>query len=137
MAKGRTSREATSKHRLNRRAMLSGAAMLALAPSAARAETGLLLKTISSSGRRVPAIGMGSWLTCDVGDDAALRRVRTDVVRTFFAMGGEIIDSSPMYGSSQAVIGHALDRRRRGRPRADRTKPPPLGRAAVRAVTGA
>ena len=88
--------------------MLSGAAMLALAPSAARAETGLLLKTISSSGRRVPAIGMGSWLTCDVGDDAALRRVRTDVVRTFFAMGGEIIDSSPMYGSSQAVIGHAL-----------------------------
>lgn len=53
---------------------------------------------------------MGSWLTFDVGADKALRAQRTEVLRTFFAMGGAVIDSSPMYGSSQSVIGDALTR---------------------------
>ncbi|NNE41920.1 MAG: aldo/keto reductase [Marinicaulis sp.] len=51
---------------------------------------------------------MGSWLTFDVGYNRRLRTARTEVLRTFFEMGGAIVDSSPMYGSSQAVIGHAL-----------------------------
>ena len=51
---------------------------------------------------------MGSWLTFDVGSDAQLRRERTQVLEAFFEMGGAVIDSSPMYGSSQAVIGHGL-----------------------------
>ncbi len=51
---------------------------------------------------------MGSWLTFDVGEDQALRRARAEVLRTFFTLGGAVIDSSPMYGSSQSVIGEAL-----------------------------
>jgi diketogulonate reductase-like aldo/keto reductase len=51
---------------------------------------------------------MGSWITFDVGDDAELRAARAEVLRTFFALGGSVIDSSPMYGSSEAVIGHGL-----------------------------
>ncbi len=62
----------------------------------------------------IPAIGMGSWLTFDVGADAAARAQRTEVLRAFFQNGGAVIDSSPMYGSSQDVIGDAL--RRLGRP---------------------
>ncbi len=52
---------------------------------------------------------MGSWLTFDVGENAQLRAQRTEVLREFFRLGGAVIDSSPMYGSSQAVIGHALN----------------------------
>jgi diketogulonate reductase-like aldo/keto reductase len=58
----------------------------------------------------VPAIGMGTWITLNVGDDQALRDQRLQVLETFFALGGTVIDSSPMYGSSEAVVGHCLSR---------------------------
>ena len=53
---------------------------------------------------------MGSWITFDVGDDVTARAQRVDVLRTFFEQGGALIDSSPMYLSSQEVIGHCLAR---------------------------
>ncbi|MFN2381874.1 MAG: aldo/keto reductase [Guyparkeria sp.] len=62
-----------------------------------------------SDGSDLPAIGMGTWITFNVGSDPEARAQRTDVLRTFFEAGGEMIDSSPMYGSSEAVVGHALD----------------------------
>ena len=43
-----------------------------------------------------------------MGDDVSARAARTQVLKTFFALGGGMIDSSPMYGSSEAVIGHGL-----------------------------
>jgi aryl-alcohol dehydrogenase-like predicted oxidoreductase len=51
---------------------------------------------------------MGSWLTFDVGDDQAARATRVQVLQAFFDQGGALIDSSPMYGSAQEVIGHSL-----------------------------
>lgn len=66
-------------------------------------------RTIPKSGASIPAIGMGSWLTFDVGEDERLRAERCEVLRTFFEHGGRLIDSSPMYGSSEAVIGHCLE----------------------------
>jgi diketogulonate reductase-like aldo/keto reductase len=56
----------------------------------------------------MPVVGLGTWITFNVGNDRAARDACTDVVRAFFAAGGRMIDSSPMYGSSQATIGHAL-----------------------------
>ena len=56
----------------------------------------------------LPVIGLGSWITFNVGDDAAGRANALEVMRAFFAAGGRLIDSSPMYGSAQAVIGAAL-----------------------------
>src|SRR6185295_8364138 len=53
--------------------------------------------------------GLGTWITFNVGDDPALRQECTDVMEAFFAAGGRMIDSSPMYGSSQPVIGHGLE----------------------------
>ena len=69
-----------------------------------------ITKAIPSTGESVPVIGMGSWLTFDVGDDLAARNARLKVLQTFFDQGGAVIDSSPMYGSSQEVIGYCLER---------------------------
>ncbi len=94
----------------DRRTVLTGAAAALAAPTFARAQSlQRLHKTIPSTGVTIPAVGMGSWLTFDVGANAGLRAARTDVLREFFRLGGAVIDSSPMYGTSQEVIGHALD----------------------------
>ena len=68
----------------------------------------LLRKPIGSSGETLPVIGLGSWITFNVGDDAQARAGCTEVMRQFFLAGGRMIDSSPMYGSSQPVIGAGL-----------------------------
>ncbi|MBK1689647.1 aldo/keto reductase [Rubrivivax gelatinosus] len=92
-----------------RRRWLAGAAVLAAWPGQALAAT-VPARTIPSSGEALPAVGLGSWITFNVGEDASAREACTEVVRAFFAAGGRLIDSSPMYGSSQATIGHALAR---------------------------
>lgn len=66
------------------------------------------LRPIPSSGERVPAVGMGTWITFNVGRDPVLRDARAEVLRSFFDAGGGMIDSSPMYGSAQAVLGYGL-----------------------------
>lgn len=97
-----------------RRAVLG----LALAPlaAAAQAPDPILQRSMPTSGEAVPAVGLGTWITFNVGNDPQARAQCTDVVRAFFAGGGRLIDSSPMYGSSQPVIGEALARL--GMPRA-------------------
>ncbi|MEQ9639679.1 MAG: aldo/keto reductase [Alphaproteobacteria bacterium] len=92
-----------------RRAVLAGLGALAV-PLPAGAAIGPHLRPIPATGERVPAIGMGTWITFNVGDDAGLRAARTEVLQAFFDLGGQVVDSSPMYGSAQAVIGHALAR---------------------------
>jgi diketogulonate reductase-like aldo/keto reductase len=67
-----------------------------------------ITKIIPSSGELIPAIGMGTWQTFNVGNNKALRESRCKVLATFFENGGGMIDSSPMYGSSEAVLGHCL-----------------------------
>ena len=62
----------------------------------------------SKQGERLPLVGLGSWITFNVGDDAAARGSCAEVMRAFFQEGGRLIDSSPMYGSSQEVIGYGL-----------------------------
>lgn len=62
----------------------------------------------AAAGVSMPVIGMGSWLTFDVGRNKRLRKARTRVLEAFFEAGGGMIDSSPMYGTSEEVIGHAL-----------------------------
>ena len=67
-------------------------------------------RAIPSTGELVPAIGLGSWITFNVGNDRAAREGCAEVMRAFFDAGGRMIDSSPMYGSSQGVIGEGLGR---------------------------
>jgi diketogulonate reductase-like aldo/keto reductase len=98
----------------DRRAFLTGlgalAATTAIGSGRAAAAAPVLTKPIPATGEQLPVIGMGSWITFDVGDDVTARAQRVEVLRTFFDRGGALIDSSPMYLSSQEVIGHCLAR---------------------------
>ena len=69
-----------------------------------------LEKRIPSSGERIPPIGMGTWITFNVGRDEQARQARLKVLREFFLAGGGMVDSSPMYGSAQEVMGDLLTR---------------------------
>jgi len=91
---------------------LAGMGIICLAPVRIpfAAERDPILRAIPASGEKLPVIGMGSWITFDVGDDAEALAVRVKVLQTFFDLGGALVDSSPMYGSSEQVIGHCLER---------------------------
>jgi len=80
------------------------AALLALNPGHAQMPN-LIQRTIPSSGEKLPVIGLGTWQVFDAGNDATARAPLKDVLRVFFAAGGRLLDSSPMYGSSEAVVG--------------------------------
>jgi diketogulonate reductase-like aldo/keto reductase len=96
---------------ISRRTLIGAAAAGVVArPAFASPQTSKVLKPIPATGEQVPAIGMGTWRTFDVGGDETSRAQRTQVLETFFDMGGTMIDSSPMYGSSQSVVGDALAR---------------------------
>jgi diketogulonate reductase-like aldo/keto reductase len=86
---------------------LAAAAAGALVP-AARAAAAPLERAIPSSGERIPAIGMGTWITFDVAGDAAAGATRAAILSDFFAAGGKLIDSSPMYASSEQVLGERM-----------------------------
>ena len=97
---------------LDRRTLLRSLAATGTAAMLARAAPaqpgGVLTKPIPSSGEALPAVGLGSWITFNVGDDPVARDACAQVMRAFLAAGGRMIDSSPMYGSSQKVIGYGL-----------------------------
>lgn len=90
------------------------AAALAWREAAAQAakEAPPILRRFGRSSDRIPAIGMGSWLTFDVGGAPAEMAQRQQVLQAFFDAGGGVIDSSPMYGRAEKVIGELLPRLR-------------------------
>ncbi len=93
------------------RGLLAAAAVTALPSAGALARAAEpLTRELPGTGKSLPRVGLGSWITFNVGDDPVLLEACTAVMAAFFAAGGRLIDSSPMYGSSQATIGHALER---------------------------
>jgi len=87
---------------------IAGAAGLALAPRLALPVASTpLLKKIPVSGEAIPAIGLGTWQAFDVAPNDAQAADCVEVVRTLFATGGRLVDSSPMYGRAEALIGYA------------------------------
>jgi diketogulonate reductase-like aldo/keto reductase len=97
---------------LDRRQLLASLAAAGAAAALPRLVTAqsapFLTRPIPSSGEQLPLVGLGSWRTFNVGDDPEGRDACAEVMRAFFAGGGRMIDSSPMYGSSQDVIGYGL-----------------------------
>ena len=76
----------------------------------ARAAPALLRRPIPSTStwhisESIPAVGLGTWRTFDVGDSTAEREPLKEVLRRFVALGGRVIDSSPMYGAAETVVG--------------------------------
>jgi diketogulonate reductase-like aldo/keto reductase len=91
-------------HEISRRAVL---AMMAAAATGGRAGAApaLLARAIPSSGETIPAIGLGTWQTFDVGDDPAARAPLREVLKL---LNRNLVDSSPMYGSSESVAGDLI-----------------------------
>jgi diketogulonate reductase-like aldo/keto reductase len=92
---------------------LMGGAGLALAagcgsPARAATPAGLIARPIPKTGEMLPAVGLGTWQTFDVGSDAKERAPRREVLRVLIEGGGKVVDSSPMYGSAEAVVGDLL-----------------------------
>lgn len=69
---------------------------------------GVLTRRIPASGESLPLVGLGTWITFNVGNDRVARDDCARVMQAFFEAGGRLIDSSPMYGSSQSVVGYGL-----------------------------
>ena len=102
---------------IGRRSFLKSVSGLALTPfmslsplnsAFADDHSNILRKVIPGTKEQIPIIGMGTWLTFSVGGDLDDRARCVKILQAFFARGGGMVDSSPMYGSSQEVIGHCL-----------------------------
>ena len=79
--------------------------VLSLGPAFMKTDPKILTRIIPSTGERLPAVGVGTWQTFDVGASASERDPLKEVLKTLVAKGGTVIDSSPMYGRSEAVVG--------------------------------
>lgn len=65
----------------------------------------MLTRPIPSSNEQLPVVGLGSWIQFDVGSGAPEREPLQEVLQQMLNKGGKLIDSSPMYGRSEEVIG--------------------------------
>jgi len=113
MGNPRTSEFALPGRPLTRAAflkLLGGAGALLACPVATAGATlaPMATRPIPKSGEALPVVGLGTWQTFDIGAGEAARAPRREVLRQLFEAGGKVIDSSPMYGRSEAVVGDLL-----------------------------
>ena len=85
--------------------MVAGTSLAAVAPLGAAP----LARAIPSSGEALPPVGLGTWITFDVGRGPE-RQARGEVLRAFFEGGGRLVDSSPMYGEAESLVGEEYAR---------------------------
>src|SRR5258708_15947318 len=69
------------------------------------AANGPLARRIPKTGEAIPAVGLGTWQVFDVASDAKEKAQARETLKVFVVLGGRVIDSSPMYGSSESVTG--------------------------------
>ena len=62
-------------------------------------------RMIPGSSEKLPMVGLGTWQTFDIGNSASELEIRKRILSEMYKLGGRVIDSSPMYGSSEAVVG--------------------------------
>jgi diketogulonate reductase-like aldo/keto reductase len=100
-----------SPARMDRRSFLELAGALAAVAWSRRASAAggrMIEKRIPRTGEALPAIGMGSWATFDVGDSDTARQPLREVLKLFVGAGVRLVDTSPMYGRAEAVLGELL-----------------------------
>jgi diketogulonate reductase-like aldo/keto reductase len=76
--------------------------------SGAAEEKRMVTRRIPGRDEALPVIGMGSSNTFDVGSDAGQRAPLREVLQLFAGAGGSVIDTSPMYGRSEQVLGELI-----------------------------
>ena len=94
---------ATGKQGITRRELLQLALAASVSPMTSVAAPAPIRRTIPRTGESLPVIGLGTWQTFDVG--AAQRAPLREVLAEFVRRGGKVVDSSPMYGESEQVVG--------------------------------
>jgi len=94
-------------NRLSRRAWLKCAAGLLLGETMlpSHAAPALLQRRIPKTGEEIPAVGLGTWQAFDVAGNARELQQARETLKAFVELGGRVVDSSPMYGSSESVTG--------------------------------
>jgi aryl-alcohol dehydrogenase-like predicted oxidoreductase len=87
------------------------AGALALRPRSSMAQAApVLTRTIPASGEQIPVIGLGTWQEFDIGTDPSRRAEASATFRDFFDAGLRVVDTSPMYGAAEAVVGELLEK---------------------------
>ncbi len=84
--------------------MMMAAGAVGIGNGTTMAET-MMQRPIPRTGESLPVIGLGTWQTFDVGATAAEREPLRQVLGEFIKLGGRVVDSSPMYGRSEQVVG--------------------------------
>jgi len=87
---------------------LAGAGLLLAGHAVAQTGVRMHQRRIPTSGELLPVVGVGTWRTFDVGAKPEDRAPLAEVLRLLFEAGGSAIDTSPMYGSAEAVVGDLL-----------------------------
>ena len=82
---------------------LGGVALAPLLAAVKNSQGGLLQRSVPSTGEKIPAVGVGTWQTFDVSDSD--RQPLKEVLSRMIELGAKVIDSSPMYGRSEDVVG--------------------------------
>ena len=91
--------------RVTRRAVLGMLAAAAARPGIAAAAEPIQTRPIPRTGEALPVVGLGTWRTFDVGSSPEARAPLAEVLQRFVELGGRAVDSSPMYGAAEAVVG--------------------------------
>ena len=84
---------------------LNALGVLSFTPYGMRIEENALKRAIPSTGEKLTVVGVGTWQTFDVGASDVARQPLKEVLKTLISKGGSVIDSSPMYGRSEEVVG--------------------------------
>ena len=83
----------------------AAAVVLPITTQAAAESSTMLTRMIPSSGETLPVIGLGTWRAFDVDLTSDIRRQLEEVLSLFVKLGERGVDSSPMYGRAEEVIG--------------------------------
>jgi diketogulonate reductase-like aldo/keto reductase len=90
---------------LGRRGFLAVMAGALGAAGPAAAAPAVATRPIPATGEALPVVGLGTWRTFDVGGGATERAPLREVLLRFAELGGRVVDSSPMYGAAERVVG--------------------------------
>ena len=96
---------ATRRRALKYLATFGATTLLPMTSPAQPGNKPLIKRAIQKSGDMLPVVGVGTWQTFDVGPEAPERTELKQVLLEFAALGGTVIDSSPMYGEAERVVG--------------------------------
>lgn len=94
---------------IDRRQVLKGAALLwGSVPQLGRAADTMLTRPVPRSGKALPVVGLGTWQVFDVRGTQAEMTERRQILDALFDAGGSVVDTSPMYNRSEAIVGRVL-----------------------------